>query len=194
MKSALHIGLLGGSFNPAHEGHLHITLEAIKQLRLDQAWWLVSPQNPLKAKKGMAPYDERFASAQAITRHCRKIKVTDFEQQHHLQYTYATLQALKKRYPKIKFVWIMGADNLADFHHWQRWRSIIDIMPFIVFDRAPFSHTALRTKAAIAMRRLRLSEGRISAIANHPGHWAYMYLLARRHPASSTKIRAQHSS
>ena len=194
MTSTLHIGLLGGSFNPAHEGHLHITLEAIKQLKLDQTWWLVSPQNPLKDKKGMAPYAERFASAKAITRQFSRIKISDFEQKHGLQYTYATLRALKKHYPRIKFVWIMGADNLAGFHHWQKWRSIIKMMPIVVFDRAPFSHTALRTKTALAMKHLRLSEDRISAIASHTGRWAYMYLLTRRHPASSTAIRAKTST
>lgn len=191
MTSHLRIGLLGGSFNPAHEGHLHISREALKQLKLDRVWWLVSPQNPLKPKAEMSNYEARLASAKAVTRHDRAIIVSDFERRHGLQYTHATLAALKKHYPGVKFVWIMGADNLAGFHRWQHWRSIIQMMPIAVFDRAPFSHTALRSRAALAMQRLRLTGRWISAIADKPGHWAYMYILARRHPASSTAIRAK---
>jgi nicotinate-nucleotide adenylyltransferase len=190
MTIPLRIGLLGGSFNPAHEGHLHISLEAIRQLGLDQVWWLVSPQNPLKPTQDMAEYAKRFASAQKVARHEKKIIVSDFEKHYGLQYTYATLAALKKHCPGIKFIWIMGADNLASFHRWQRWRSIIKIMPIVVFDRAPFSHIALRTRAAIAMKHLRLPENRIAAIANSKNRWVYMYILARKHPASSTQIRA----
>ena len=190
MSKQLRIGLLGGSFNPAHTGHLHISQEALKQLRLDQVWWLVSPQNPLKPLTDMAPYAERLASAKAISASVKRIVISEFEHKHGLQFTHATLSALRKHYPDVQFVWIMGADNLAGFHRWQKWRSIIDIMPIAVFDRAPFSHTALRSKAAIAMKARRLPGRNIAAIANSPGHWAYMYLLARRHAASSTKIRA----
>lgn len=194
MTISLRIGLLGGSFNPAHGGHLHISLEAIRQLKLDQVWWLVSPQNPLKDTHDMAEYKTRFASAQKMARHEKKIHVSDFEKEHGLQYTYATLKELKKRCPGIKFVWIMGADNLAGFHRWQRWRSIIDIMPIVVFDRAPFSHVSLRTKAAISMKRLRLPESAIASISGKTKRWVYMYLLARKHPASSTAIRANGKS
>lgn len=191
MKQQLRIGLLGGSFNPAHEGHLHISLEALKQLKLDQIWWLVSPQNPLKSRFGMSPYNVRFKSAEKMARREKRIIVSDFEEQHRLRFTYNTLAALRKHYPGTKFVWIMGADNLAGFHKWQRWRSIINIMPIAVFDRIPFSHTSLRSKAAIAMNKLRLPGRDISIIAEKPGRWAYMYILARRHPASSTAIRAK---
>jgi nicotinate-nucleotide adenylyltransferase len=137
----------------------------------------------------MASYATRFSSAKSVSKHEKRIRVSDFEQKHGLQYTYATLSALKERYPDTQFVWIMGADNLAGFHRWQKWRSIINIMPIVVFDRTPFSHTALRSKAALALKSLRLPESRISAIANTPGRWAYMYILARRHSASSTEIR-----
>ena len=190
MSGTLRIGLLGGSFNPAHEGHLHISQEALKRLKLDQVWWLVSPQNPLKSKNNMASYAERFASAQQVTKHDRRIIISDFEKRNCLTYTYETLSAIKKHYPKIKFVWIMGADNLAGFHRWQKWQEILKIMPIVVFDRAPFSHTALRTRAAQALHKMRLSEKIVSAIADKPKHWAYMYILSRRHPASSTEIRA----
>ena len=189
MTQRLHVGLLGGSFNPAHDGHLHISQEALKRLKLDQVWWLVSPQNPLKPKKDMASFSDRCISAEMVTRKHRNIRVSDFEKRHDLQYTFATLAALTKRYPHISFVWIMGGDNLAGFHKWQRWRSIIQIMPIVVFDRVPFSHTALRTKAAISMHRSRLPERNVSAISSKKKHWAYMYILSRRHPASSTEIR-----
>lgn len=185
--SALRIGLLGGSFNPAHEGHLHVSLEAIKRLRLDAVWWLVSPQNPLKPKKGMAPYASRFASALKITQNQKKLLVSDFEAKHGLHYTYATLKALKAHYPKAQFVWLMGADNLAHFHRWQHWREIVKLVPVAVFDRAPFSHTALRKKAATALKQQRLPEGEIASLVKHSGHW--VYVLMRRHAASSTELR-----
>ncbi len=191
MRSKLRIGLLGGSFNPAHAGHLHISLEALKKLHLDEIWWLVSPQNPLKPSKGMASYQDRFASAETTAKAHKRIRVSDFEQMHGLQFTYATLRELRRHHPDTKFVWIMGADNLNSFHKWQKWRSIINLMPIVVFDRAPFSQSALRSKAALAMKHLRLKQSDISSIANRPGHWAYMYILARRHPASSTEIRAR---
>ena len=186
---SLRIGLLGGSFNPAHAGHLHISLEALRRLKLDAVWWLVSPQNPLKAQKGMAPYAERFASAIKIIKGQRAIRVSDFEQKAGLHYTHATIKALKRRYPRIEFVWLMGADNLNGFHRWQRWREILRMVPVAVFDRSPFSHTALNARAALALRRRRLPESDIGNLINYPGHWAY--ILMRRHPASSTEIRGR---
>jgi nicotinate-nucleotide adenylyltransferase len=185
----LRIGLLGGSFNPAHEGHLHVSMEAMKRLKLDAVWWLVSPQNPLKPVKGMAPYDRRFASALEMTKGKRNIIVSDFEQQAGFYYTYTTLRALDAMFPRIRFVWLMGADNLAGFHRWQHWREILQLTPIAVFDRSPFSHTALHSRAALAMKQTRMREGDIGALADHPGHWAY--ILMRRHPASSTEIRAE---
>jgi nicotinate-nucleotide adenylyltransferase len=109
------IGLLGGSFNPVHEGHVHISLEAIKRLRLDAVWWLVSPQNPLKSSEGMAPYAERLASAQSYARHPR-IHVSGIEKTLGTRYTIDTLRALTKRMPRQQFLWLMGADNLAQLH------------------------------------------------------------------------------
>lgn len=189
VRSPLRIGLLGGSFNPAHAGHLHISQEALKRLKLDYVWWLVSPQNPLKPKQGMAAFAERLASALAITRPHARIQVSSFEQQHGLHFTYATLRALRRCFPHIQFVWLMGADNLASFHRWRRWREIVATTPVAIFDRAPFSHTALRKKAATTLRLKRLPNARMTAIATHPGHW--VYVLMRRHSASSTAIRQQ---
>ena len=189
MTTALRIGLLGGSFNPAHEGHLHVSLEALKRLRLDCVWWLVSPQNPLKPKEGMADYEARMESAMLVTQGQRRIRVSDFENRHGLHYTHATLRELHRRYPNIQFIWLMGADNLADFHRWQHWRSIIKQTPVAIFDRAPFSHKALRKKAAIALRQKRLQASQAALLAKSPGHW--MYILMRRHKASSTAIRQE---
>jgi len=186
--ASLRIGLLGGSFNPAHEGHLHVSLEAMKRLKLDYVWWLVSPQNPLKPSKGMAAYEKRFASALEITKGHHRIKVSDFEKQHGLHYTHATLSAIKAKHQNIKFVWLMGADNLAGFHRWQHWKDIIDIAPVAIFDRAPFSHTALRKKAAIALKNRRLPEYDVASLAKRKGKW--VYVLMRRHAASSTALRA----
>lgn len=190
--SSLRIGLLGGSFNPAHLGHLHISLEALKRLKLDAVWWLVSPQNPLKSSADMAPYPERFASAVEITKGQRQITISDFERCHNLHYTHATLKALKQHYPQIQFVWLMGSDNLAGFHHWQHWRDIIDLVPMAVFDRSPFSHTALRAPAALALHSRRIAESSIASLVSRPGKWAY--ILMRRHSASSTEIRAKRKS
>src|SRR6185436_17325808 len=105
MTKSLRIGLLGGFFNPAHAGHLHISLEALKQLQLDQVWWLVSPQNPLKSTSDMAPYENRFASAKEVVQHDKRIVVSDFEKKHGLYFTHATLSEIKKHYPSARFVW-----------------------------------------------------------------------------------------
>ena len=186
---SLRIGLLGGSFNPAHAGHLHVSIEAMKRLKLDYVWWLVSPQNPLKPSKGMAAYAERFASALEITKGHRRIRVSDFEKQHGLFYTHATLSAIKAKHKGTQFVWLMGADNLASFHRWQHWRDIIRIMPIAIFDRAPFSHTALRKKASITFSKHRLKECDIASLPTREGKW--VYVLMRRHAASSTAIRTK---
>ena len=114
------IGLLGGSFNPAHEGHRQISLIALKQLELDEVWWLVSPQNPLKSTMQMAAYDDRFASALSISNHPR-IKVSDFETRAGTQYTANTLRQLTKQYVNMQFVWLMGSDNLAQFSKWKNY-------------------------------------------------------------------------
>jgi nicotinate-nucleotide adenylyltransferase len=147
------IGLLGGSFNPAHAGHLHISEHALNTLGLDEIWWLVSPQNPLKSKDDMADYGERFASAVAITKSNKKIFVSDIEQKIGTKYTYQTISELQKRYHGTHFIWLMGADNLAGFHRWQRWQEILRLVPIVVFDRAPYSFTSLASKTYLRMRK-----------------------------------------
>ncbi len=147
------VGLLGGSFNPAHAGHLHISEYALAALGIDEIWWLVSPKNPLKNADSLADYSERFASAKAITKGNRRIFVSDIEQKIGVKYTYQTIEYLQNKYKGTKFVWLMGADNLAGFHRWQRWQDILRMLPIIVFDRAPYSFTSLASKTNLRMRR-----------------------------------------
>ena len=131
------VGLLGGSFNPAHDGHLHISREALKALKLHQVWWLVSPQNPLKPAKGMAPLTKRLDTARAIARDPR-ILVTDLECRLGVNRTALTLKQLARRYPNISFVWLMGADNLAQTPRWWRWTRIFHTTRVAIFDRFDF--------------------------------------------------------
>ena len=148
-------GLLGGSFNPAHGGHRRVTLFAIEALGLDEAWWLVSPGNPLKPKAGMAPLPARVKSAQRASRNA-PIRVTAIEQKLGTRYTVDTLRALKRRYPKRRFVWLMGADNLAQFHRWKNWRGIAREMPIAVIARPGYDAAALASPAMVWLRRFRL--------------------------------------
>ena len=183
------VGLLGGSFNPAHEGHLHISLEALKTLQLHQVWWLVSPQNPLKPAKGMAPLATRLKQAAAIAGvGRRRIVVTDLEQRLGVNRTAQTLARLKRRYPGIDFVWLMGADNLLQMRRWWHWTRIFRTARVAVFDRSPYSHKALAGTAAQRFAQVRTR--RPSAIwFRLPPVWTYVAI--RRHPASATDLRAK---
>jgi nicotinate-nucleotide adenylyltransferase len=146
--AGLTIGLLGGSFNPAHEGHLAMSLYALKQLNLDQIWWLVSPQNPLKKTKNMAALDRRAARARQIARHPR-INVTNIETELGTRYTADTLRALQKRFPYARFIWLMGADNLRQIPRWKDWGSIFHAVPVAVFRRPAYAAGRTLGKAAI---------------------------------------------
>lgn len=180
------IGLLGGSFNPAHAGHVHISLYALKKLRIDEIWWLVSPHNPLKAKNSLADYGTRFASAREITRGHRRIRVSDIEARRALRYSWQTIALLQKKYPRVRFVWLMGADNLAGFHRWARWRQILAMLPVVVFDRAPFSYTAVASPAAAYSRRFLLKDSGIDGSWPAPSlHFARL----SRAPQSATALR-----
>ena len=143
------IGLLGGSFNPAHEGHLHISLYALHKMQFDEVWWLVSPRNPLKSASDLASYGQRLQSAREVAAAYPRIRVLDIEARYGLRYSYQTLRLLKSRFRGTHFVWMMGADNLAQFHRWKRWQEMLATIPIAVFDRAPYSHTALRSKTMI---------------------------------------------
>jgi nicotinate-nucleotide adenylyltransferase len=179
--------LLGGSFNPAHDGHRHITLHALHALALDEVWWLVSPQNPLKTAADMASQSERLQGARQVGEHPR-IKVTAIEAQLGTRYTADTLGRLARRFPNTRFVWLMGADNLQQVPCWDRWLSIFRSVAVAVFDRSPYSYQALAGKAAHRFARFRIPLWRARFLAElPPPAWAYMHV--RRHPASATAIR-----
>ena len=139
------IGLIGGSFNPAHNGHVHITRQARQAARLDEVWWLVSPQNPLKSAQGMAPFVQRLASARDVAQPYSWIKVLDFEQKKALQFTADSLSLLVKKCPRADLIWIMGADNLINFHKWHNWKKISEKCKIIVFDRHGYKKKSLNS-------------------------------------------------
>lgn len=183
------IGLLGGSFNPAHEGHLHISRELRKRLDLDQIWWLVSPQNPLKPTDGMAPLTERFAQAMAVAGADRRIVVTDIEAGLGSQYTADTIETLAARAPDVRFVWLMGADNLIQIAKWQRWQAIFETVPIAVYDRPGYTLAANVCKAAHAFARYRLPEHQARRLASRkPPAWVFLH--GTLSPVSATAIRS----
>src|SRR5262245_56812496 len=135
------IGLLGGSFNPTHEAHRHISVIALRRLKLDAVWWLVSPQNPLKSASDLAPMERRVERARDVADR-PNIFVTTVETALGTQFTIDTIDALKRSFPKAHFVWLMGADNLADFHRWRRWEDIAALVPMAVIARPGFTTRA----------------------------------------------------
>ncbi len=184
----MRVGLLGGSFNPAHEGHRHIARLALTRLALDQVWLLVSPGNPLKPRAGMAPLAERLASARAIA-DGRRILATGIEAALGTRYTVASLAELRRRFPRVRFVWLMGADNLEQWPRWNRWRDIARGTAFAVLPRPTYNHRALAGQAAKWLRRARRASHLAPALAGMaPPAWAF--LPAPQHAASATAIRA----
>ncbi|MEO1019848.1 MAG: nicotinate-nucleotide adenylyltransferase [Pseudomonadota bacterium] len=182
----LRVGLLGGSFNPAHEGHRHISLEALRSLDLDQVWWLVSPQNPLKARAGMAPIEERAAHAAMVADHPR-IRVRRIEEKLHTRFTIDTLQRLMT-WHDTAFVWLVGADNLVQMPYWRHWRRIFASCPIAVFARSDYSTIAVGGKVARVFERFRLPEASAGRLIDRaPPAWVFIKM--RTHPASSTAIR-----
>ena len=178
------IGLLGGSFDPAHEGHAHITREALKRLGLDQVWWLVSPGNPLKARQP-APLADRLARAKVVMRHPR-VKITALEAALGTRATADTLDRLRRVYPGVTFVWLMGADNLVQFHRWERWRDILRSVAVGVLARPGSGVAARMSVAARAFRVHRVARG--ETLRGHaPPVWAFVNLPMNE--ASSTAIR-----
>ncbi|MEM8690823.1 MAG: nicotinate-nucleotide adenylyltransferase [Pseudomonadota bacterium] len=181
------IGLLGGSFDPAHAGHVHITREALKRFGLDRVWWLVSPGNPLKAQ-GPAPLAQRMAYARDLMRHPH-VDVTDIETHLGTRYTAQTIAALRARYPGVRFVWLMGADNLAQIHHWQNWRWIMDTVPVGVLARPGDRISARMSPAARLYRRDRIA-GRSSHLLGGSSAPAWCFVNVPMVSHSSTAIRA----
>lgn len=186
--AGLRVGLFGGSFNPAHGAHRAVSLLAMRRLRLDRVWWLVTPGNPLKDNRALPSLEARVAGARALARHPR-IDVTGFEADLGVRYTYETVAYLVRRLPQVRFVWIMGADNLARFDRWQRWRAIADLVPIAVVDRMGDSLAATASPAAQALARYRIEERAAPLLAGlAPPAWVFLHGL--KSPLSSTGIRA----
>ena len=184
------IGLLGGSFNPAHRGHRHVSLAAIAALGLDELWWLVSPGNPLKdGAKDMAPFEVRLASATFMARRAR-IRASDFERVAGTRYTIDTVRALKQRFPDDRFIWLLGGDTLPNFHKWRDWRGLAAELPIAVIRRPGYDSLA---HAARAMGWL----GRFVRPSSQAKQWtewsapAIIFLRLPPDPTSATAIRAQ---
>ncbi|KIN63321.1 putative nicotinate-nucleotide adenylyltransferase [Sulfitobacter noctilucicola] len=181
------IGLLGGSFDPAHEGHAHITREALKRFGLDRVWWLVSPGNPLKSR-GPAPLEDRLERAAAVMRH-PKVDITDIEAHLGTRYTAQTLQKLRRMYPDVRFVWLMGADNMAQFHLWQDWRQIMETVPIGVLARPGQRISARMSRAAALYAPYRIP-GRFGQLLGHATAPAWSFVNVPMNETSSTAIRA----
>jgi nicotinate-nucleotide adenylyltransferase len=183
----MRIGLLGGSFNPPHLAHRAISLFAIKRLRLDRVWWLVTPGNPLKDNGRLHELEARARAAQQMADDPR-IEVTCLESVIGTRYTVDTVNYLRRRAPNLRFVWIMGADNLAQFHRWQNWQRIATQMPIAIIDRPPQSFRALTAPAAQSLARYRLPESEAVRLANRRAP-AWVFLTGMKLNLSSTGLR-----
>src|ERR1700751_1980914 len=173
----MRIGLFGGTFDPPHQAHLAATLLALKRLRLDRVWWLVTPGNPLKDTRGLAPLRERLAAGASLT-HDPRIDITGFEADLGVRYSYQTIAYLTGRCPGVRFVWIMGADNLRSFHRWQKWRAIAAMVPIAVIDRRGPTLCAAAGSAGQALARYRLPDSRARLLADRrPPAWIYLHGL-----------------
>jgi len=188
----MRIGLFGGTFDPPHQAHLAASLLALKRLKLDRVWWLVTPGNPLKNTSGLAPLKQRIAAARALTNHPR-IDVTGLEAIIKTRYTYDTIRWLIARCPRVRFVWIMGADNLRSFHRWQKWRGIAERVPIVVIDRLGPSLYAAASPAGQAFAGARISEPEAAALPfRKPPAWTFLHGL--KSALSSTALRAMRQS
>ncbi|MBS7543715.1 nicotinate-nucleotide adenylyltransferase [Ancylobacter oerskovii] len=185
----MRIGLYGGSFNPPHAAHRAASLLALKKLGLDRVWWLVTPGNPLKDNNGLPPLAERLALARRVADHPALVP-TGLEAGLGTRYSHDTVAELVRRRPGVRFVWLMGADNLASFHRWQRWRDIAALVPIAVIDRPGLSLNATAAPAARALERWRLDErwaGRLAGLP--PPAWVFLHGL--KSPLSSTALRSR---
>jgi nicotinate-nucleotide adenylyltransferase len=180
------IGLLGGSFNPAHAGHRYLSEQALRRLALDEVWWLVAPQNPLKPVADMAPFTARLAQARRVAAHPR-IRVLDLEARFGTCYTIDTVRRLVT-WPGHRFVWLIGADNLVQLPRWRHWQALLRTVPVAAFERAPYSEHALSGVVAHRFSGARVDDRRLRELCDlTPPAWAFVRL--RAHPASSTAIR-----
>ncbi|CAK7192487.1 nicotinate-nucleotide adenylyltransferase [Commensalibacter sp. Nvir] len=187
----LRIGLLGGSFNPIHKGHLQLANQALKVLRLDQVWLMVSPGNPLKAECDMAPFSQRLERIKECIDD-KRILATDIEKRLGTRYTYDTLKLLKKRFPRCQFVWLMGADNLAQMSNWLHWKKIVHTIPVAVFPRPTYRSQALKGRVSSYLRQYRLPSKRAALLTNFkPPLWSFV--STRENSISATVLRIQGS-
>lgn len=184
----MRIGLFGGSFNPPHEGHRLVSQQVLKRLQLDAVWWLVSPGNPLKDNQHLAPLASRVEAARALIE-LPRIYATGFEAERGFRYTYDTLKFLTGTLPDRHFVWIMGADSLASFHQWDRWREIADLMPMVVYVRPGSSRRAPSSQAALALAKYRMDETDAELLPNAQAP-AWVYLNGLMSALSSSAIRS----
>jgi nicotinate-nucleotide adenylyltransferase len=188
----MRIGLFGGTFDPPHAAHRAACILALRRLGLDRVWWLVTPGNPLKDTRGLAPLHNRLVAARALANHPR-IDITGFEADLGSSYTYATIQYLVRRCPAVHFVWIMGADNLRSFHRWQRWRDIARMVPIAIVDRLGPSLYSAASAAGQALSRARIPETAAKTLPGRkPPAWVYLHGL--KSPLSSTALRAARAS
>lgn len=185
----MRIGLFGGSFNPIHEGHLLVIEESLRRLQLDAVWVLVTPGNPLKSNKDLAPLADRVIAARRFIDNPR-VRVTGFEAAHGFTYSWQTVRYLTQTLADRNFVWIMGADNLADFHRWERWRNIAAMVPISVYVRPGSGRRAPASMAANYLSRWRVDEDDANRLASLPPR-AWVYLHGRQSPLSSSAIRAR---
>ena len=186
-SKSMKIGLFGGSFNPPHRGHLHVSKTALHELKLDQLWWMVTPGNPLKDHDKLLPLEERLLRCQQIASH-PDIHITAFEANYDLRYTADTLKLLLKRRPNANFIWLMGADNFSTFHLWDRWREIANMIPLAIIDRPNSTTSPDSSSATHALARYRIDEGDAGLLADlKPPAWTFIH--ARRSYLSSTQIR-----
>ncbi|MCC7426215.1 MAG: nicotinate-nucleotide adenylyltransferase [Alphaproteobacteria bacterium] len=188
-RRAGRVGILGGSFNPAHEGHRQLSLMALRRLRLSAVWWLVSPQNPLKPVAGMAPLSERLASARAAIGGHPRLVASAIEAAWGVRYTIDTIRRLRQRFPRLRFVLLLGADNLRQLPRWRRWREIVMRVSIATHPRPSYNYKSLASQAAGRLRRSRRRE-REAAVLAEMAPPAWLFLVAPQHAASASGIRA----
>jgi nicotinate-nucleotide adenylyltransferase len=188
-RTKLKIGLVGGSFNPAHAGHMHMSLAAYHKLGLDQIWWLVSPQNPLKSSADMAKLPDRLAAARDITAAIPFIHVIAPEVRLPSNFTCQTLKYLNETMPLARLVWIMGADNLVQFRQWKRYQDIINLLPIAVIDRPGYSYQAISAGRQLFKRRYTHGQLRCRLVSTGQKMPGWCFIAGQRHHASATDIR-----
>jgi nicotinate-nucleotide adenylyltransferase len=183
----MRIGLFGGTFNPPHEAHRAASLLALKRLGLDRIWWLVTPGNPLKENRALPPLERRIIESRKMASH-PSIEVSGIEAVLGTRFTYDTVKKLQARFPKVHFVFIIGADNLAGFHRWKNWRALADMIPICIVDRPDYDLSALATPAASSLARVRVdeSDGAILSLLAPP---AWVFLHGLKSQLSSTALR-----